>query len=242
MTNPIPVQGLSEALQACPHCGSSLFARVKPYPWEKEGEADLVWGYHVLCDASGFDNRPRGCGAASGWAETPAEAAEAWNTRALTELQHRREAEAVAWRVIDEKTPRDGTRILLAKIVGHPDHETALWWATIGHWSSKWSNWNDGIEPAGLVPPTHWLPVSAHGIGSASPALPSANGVRVKELEKALLEMQQAAGLALEALPADQQDGTVGTFLASIHRHCASALSLGHGGDFEPLSALVEQP
>jgi hypothetical protein len=73
--------------------------------------------------------------------------------------------EPVAWQVIDENTPRDGTRILLAKIVGHPDHETALWWATVGHWSSKWNNWNDGIEPAGLVPPTHWLPVTAYGVG-----------------------------------------------------------------------------
>lgn len=72
---------MSDELQACPHCGSGLFSRVKPYPWDKEGEADLVWGYHVLCDASGFDNRPRGCGASAGWAETPAEAAAAWNKR-----------------------------------------------------------------------------------------------------------------------------------------------------------------
>jgi hypothetical protein len=74
----------------------------------------------------------------------------------------------VPWRVVDENTPRDGTRILLAKIVGHPDHETSLWWATVGHWSSKWNNWNDGIEPAGLVTPTHWLPISGHGIGEQS--------------------------------------------------------------------------
>lgn len=97
----------------------------------------------------------------------------------VTELQHRREAEAgIAWRIIDENTPRDGTRILLAKIVGHPDHETSLWWATVGHWSSKWNNWNDGIEPAGLVPPTHWLPISGHGIAASPP--PPVSGVRVK--------------------------------------------------------------
>ncbi len=70
-------------LSECPHCGTDSFARVRPYPWDKEGEADLVWGYHVICDAAGFDNRPRGCGAASGWAETQAEAAEAWNRRAV---------------------------------------------------------------------------------------------------------------------------------------------------------------
>ena len=55
--------------------------------------------------------------------------------------------------------PKDGTRILLAKIVGHPSHPTALWWAAAGHWSIRFDNWNDGVEPAGLAGPTHWMPL-----------------------------------------------------------------------------------
>ena len=86
----------------------------------------------------------------------------------------------LTWRPI-ETAPKDGTRILLAKIVGHPDHATALWWASIGHWSSKWNNWNDGIEPSGFVPPTHWLPISASGVGiewhPAVPPLPAVEGI-----------------------------------------------------------------
>lgn len=54
----------------------------------------------------------------------------------------------------------------------------------------------------------------------------------VARLQKALLDMQLAAGTALDALPNDQKDGIVGDFLAAIHRHCASALSEGDGGDF----------
>jgi hypothetical protein len=71
------------------------------------------------------------------------------------------------WRSI-ETAPRDGTKILLAKIVGHPDHDTALWWVARGSWSSKWKNWNDGVEPCGLAGPTHWLPVNAYGIPLSS--------------------------------------------------------------------------
>jgi hypothetical protein len=73
-------------LLPCPHCGEANFARVKPYPWEKDGEADLVWGFHVICDASGFDHRPRGCGASAAWGETEAEAIAAWNRRASPTL------------------------------------------------------------------------------------------------------------------------------------------------------------
>lgn len=55
--------------------------------------------------------------------------------------------------------PRDGTKVLLAKIVGHIDHPTAIWWVVQGFWSDKWHNWNDGIEPSGLAGPTHWMSV-----------------------------------------------------------------------------------
>ncbi len=57
-----------------------------------------------------------------------------------------------------ETAPKD-RRILLAKIVGHPSHPTALWWMTIGEWSKKYGVWWDRIEPAGLAGPTHWLPI-----------------------------------------------------------------------------------
>lgn len=71
----------------------------------------------------------------------------------------------IAWQPI-ETAPKDGTKVLLGKIVGHPDHETALWWAVRGYWSERWKNWNDGVEPSGLAGPTHWMPLSAHGAGS----------------------------------------------------------------------------
>ena len=67
---------------------------------------------------------------------------------------------ADGWRPI-ETAPKDGTRIVLAKYVGHFDHPTALWWMLLGMWSTKWSNWNDGIEPCGLAGPTHWRPILA---------------------------------------------------------------------------------
>lgn len=68
--------------------------------------------------------------------------------------------EREAWQDIST-APKDGTRILLCKIVGHPEHPTALWWACSGHWSDKWKNWNDGVEPSGLAGPTHWMPLLA---------------------------------------------------------------------------------
>lgn len=66
--------------------------------------------------------------------------------------------EGMRWRPI-ETAPKDGARIILAKIVGHPAHPTSLWWACAGHWSDRWGNWNDGVEPCGLAGPTHWMPL-----------------------------------------------------------------------------------
>lgn len=78
---------------------------------------------------------------------------------------------AAKWIPIDATTPRDGTWLLLAKIVGHPDHPTSLWWVCRGHWSQKWNNWNDGIEPCGLAGPTHYLLADGHGVRAlAQPA------------------------------------------------------------------------
>lgn len=66
--------------------------------------------------------------------------------------------EGMKWRPI-ESAPKDGTRLMLAKIVGHPANPTALWWACAGLWSDRWNNWNDGVEPCGLAGPTHWMPL-----------------------------------------------------------------------------------
>lgn len=73
---------------------------------------------------------------------------------------------APQWQGI-ESAPRDGTRMILAKFVGHPAHETALWWAVAGHWSDKWQNWNDGVEPCGLAGPTHWMPIPTPPAGGS---------------------------------------------------------------------------
>lgn len=56
-----------------------------------------------------------------------------------------------------ETAQKDGTDLILSKWVGHSDHTTALWWITRGHWSSRFNNWNDGVEPSGLAGPTHWM-------------------------------------------------------------------------------------
>lgn len=72
----------------------------------------------------------------------------------------------VGWQPI-ETAPKDGTRILLAKIgatnavpgLGIKAREPHVWWACTGHWSEKWKNWNDGIEPCGLAGPNYWQPL-----------------------------------------------------------------------------------
>lgn len=82
-----------------------------------------------------------------------------WLPSAQAVLAALREAGAlVEWRGI-ESAPKDGSRVLLGKIVGHPSHKTALWWAVAGYWSERWKNWNDGVEPSGLAGPTHWSPL-----------------------------------------------------------------------------------
>lgn len=84
-----------------------------------------------------------------------------------------REARAMGpeWQPI-ETAKKDGSWMLLAKIVGHPDHPTALWWVCRGHWSARWNNWNDGIEPCGLAGPTHYLLADGHGVRQPLPAPP----------------------------------------------------------------------
>jgi len=72
------------------------------------------------------------------------------------------------WRPIDG-APKDETWLLLSKWVGHTSHPTALWWVVRGCWSLKWNKWWDGIEPCGLVPPTHFIPLTALGEPTPKP-------------------------------------------------------------------------
>jgi hypothetical protein len=55
--------------------------------------------------------------------------------------------------------PKDGSKIILAKIVGHPAHVTAFWWAASGSWSAKYERWWDGVEPCGFAGPSHWMQI-----------------------------------------------------------------------------------
>lgn len=101
------------------------------------------------------------------------------------------------WRPI-ETAPKDGTRLLLAKFAGHPDHESCLWWCVTGHWSSKWKNWNDGIEPCGLADPSHWMhvpkpwPMPGQGAPTSAPIV-----VTEEELNQAIRNSSLDEGPAL---------------------------------------------
>ncbi len=65
------------------------------------------------------------------------------------------------WQPI-ETAPKDGTRILVARIGRNESgKDLGIWWACTGHWSDHYKNWNDGIEPCGLCGPTHWMPLPA---------------------------------------------------------------------------------
>jgi len=80
------------------------------------------------------------------------------NAEMVRDALNRAPTPELAWRPI-ETAPKDGSDLLLAKIVGHIDHPTAVWWMVKGSWSLKWTKWWDGIEPCGLAGPTHWMPI-----------------------------------------------------------------------------------
>lgn len=82
-----------KALKPCPHCGKAEYTKVAnfQFPPDDEGEA-WEWGFHVVCSAAGLDIVQRGCGASSGWGETPDEAIAAWNRRAALEPESGGEA------------------------------------------------------------------------------------------------------------------------------------------------------
>lgn len=67
--------------------------------------------------------------------------------------------EALEWKLIETAPKIDGKKILLAKFVGHPDHESCCWWVASASWSDKWKKFWDGIEPCGFAQPTHWMEI-----------------------------------------------------------------------------------
>lgn len=64
---------------------------------------------------------------------------------------------ANTWQTMDS-APCDGTKLLLAKYVGHPDHETACWWIVKGFFNVG-RGWCDDVDI--ISDPTHWqlLPI-----------------------------------------------------------------------------------
>lgn len=73
-----------------------------------------------------------------------------------------------------ETAPKDGTRIIVAKIgatagvpeMGIEPQPPHVWWAAAAHWSQKWQNWNDDVEPCGLAGPNAWMQLPSPAIAS----------------------------------------------------------------------------
>lgn len=71
------------------------------------------------------------------------------------------QSQTAGWRPIGS-APKDGFDLLLGHWGTRYDTGGGHWhWFSRGHWSARFNNWNDGIEPAGLADPTHWQPLPA---------------------------------------------------------------------------------
>ena len=64
--------------------------------------------------------------------------------------------------------PKDGSKVILAKIIpASEDREASVWWACMGHWrgAAIWYSgsfrrsaaWTDAMDNLGA--PSHWMPV-----------------------------------------------------------------------------------
>lgn len=84
------------------------------------------------------------------------------------------------WRPIAE-AKQDGSEMLLSRwgwsstkpLIRPPGEDDErvwrLWWLAKGHWSERWQNWNDGVEPSGLAGPTHFVPLETLPAPPAEP-------------------------------------------------------------------------
>jgi len=73
-------------LEPCPFCGNHDRVYVIAYhACDYVDQSEGLDGFIAICDASGF-GRKNGCGAATGWYETIAEATAAWNRRSNAEV------------------------------------------------------------------------------------------------------------------------------------------------------------
>ena len=76
-------------LEPCPFCGSHDRVHVIAYhACDYVDQSEGLDGFITICDASGF-GRKNGCGAATGWYETIAEATAAWNRRSNDRVEGR---------------------------------------------------------------------------------------------------------------------------------------------------------
>ena len=67
--------------------------------------------------------------------------------------------QAQEWQPI-ETAPRDGSRIMLSKWVGHFDHKTSCWWIIDGFYKAEIDDWYRNTDGR-LNEPTHWKPIDA---------------------------------------------------------------------------------
>jgi hypothetical protein len=63
------------------------------------------------------------------------------------------------WYIIDVKVDWDSG----------DNKKWSLAWACKGHWSERFNNWNDGVEPSGLAGPTHWTELPQDALPEAGP-------------------------------------------------------------------------
>lgn len=63
------------------------------------------------------------------------------------------------WSIIDLKADWDDPE----------NKEWRLFWAVRGHWSERFNNWNDGVEPSGLASPSHWLDLPQDALPNIGP-------------------------------------------------------------------------
>ena len=103
--------------------------------------------------------------------DTDDERMAAWAALIVRAVNCHKEPRMSDWQPI-ETAPKDGARIILAKIIpADEDREAAVWWACAGRWQPervlsgtgghirRQAQWTDGVDNLGE--PTHWMPLPA---------------------------------------------------------------------------------